>query len=135
MHWIEKTIHFDFDFKKDALDLSCESISTSYACLLINGRIITASTTWWELKPSESYLISLLCLTMSNSMTCSDIPIYLPHKNSSVNHYYKIKNLTAFDFFANMLSIRFWHFCRQIFMEKVLNKTEKGNFAPLALLR
>jgi hypothetical protein len=68
---------------QNVLDTSCTSINTSYACLIFNGRIITASSAWWQLKPIESHLISLLCLTLSDS-TCRDIPIYLPHNNPHV---------------------------------------------------
>ena len=77
---------------QNVLDTSCVSINTSYACLIFNGRIITASSAWWQLKPIESHLISLLCLTLSDS-TCRDIPIYLPHQNPHViiDFYKQIK--------------------------------------------
>ena len=50
---------------------------------MMNGRVIVGSNAWWELKPPEAYLISLLCLTLSDS-TSRDIPIYLPNKNPHV---------------------------------------------------
>ena len=65
---------------QSVLDESCLSVQTSLACLAINGRMVVASTAWWELNPTEIYLISLLGLTL-NDTTCRDIPIYLPCKS------------------------------------------------------
>ncbi|CAF1119544.1 unnamed protein product [Brachionus calyciflorus] len=65
-----------------ALQASCQEVNTSYACILINGRVVTASPSWWEFKPAESFLISVLCMTLSKATSC-DTPIYLPYKNPS----------------------------------------------------
>jgi hypothetical protein len=70
------------------LDETSEAIKTSYACLMLNGRIIAASNAWNELNSAEKYLISLLTLTL-NPSTSYDIPIYLPYKSPRV----------CFDFF------------------------------------
>jgi hypothetical protein len=72
---------------QSTLVASCVALNTSYACLMLGGRVVTASTAWWELKSSESHLISLLSLNMSYS-TCRDVPIYLPHKNPHVIKFY-----------------------------------------------
>ncbi|RNA24640.1 fuzzy -like protein, partial [Brachionus plicatilis] len=62
------------------LEKSCEKMETAYACVFINGRIVAASSFWWELTPVESTLISLLCMTFNNT-TCSDTPVNLTSKN------------------------------------------------------
>lgn len=59
-------------------------METAYACVFINGRIVAASSFWWELTPVESTLISLLCMTFNNT-TCSDTPVNLTSKNPTVN--------------------------------------------------
>lgn len=73
-------------FIKDALNKTCEQTNIFFGCLMMNGRIIVASQSWLELKPSESYLVSLLGLTLSGS-TCCDVPIFLPQKSPNVSFY------------------------------------------------
>ncbi len=67
---------------QEALNESCERVGTSFACLMVNGKLVIASVGWWDLNPTETYLISLFCLTLSES-TSKDIPIYLPFKSPS----------------------------------------------------
>ena len=69
---------------KNALEAISQIVNTHYSCLMINGRVIVASKSWFELQSTESYLISLLCMSLT-SATCRDIPIYLPYKNPHVN--------------------------------------------------
>lgn len=71
------------NFKK-TLEKTCEKMETAYACIFIDGRIVAASTFWWELTPLESSLISLLCMTFKNT-TCSDTPVNLTSRNPTVN--------------------------------------------------
>ena len=68
---------------QSVLDETSEAIKTSYACLMLNGRLIAASNAWNELNSAEKYLISLLTLTL-NPSTSYDIPIYLPYKSPRV---------------------------------------------------
>ncbi len=65
---------------QEALNESCNRVGTSLACLKVNGKVVVASAAWWDLNPTETYLISHLCLTLSES-TSRDIPIYLPFKS------------------------------------------------------
>jgi hypothetical protein len=65
------------------MDESCMSIDTIYGCLMMNGRAIVATKSWWHLNSTETYLINLLSLTLNDS-TSRDIPIYLPFKNPQV---------------------------------------------------
>ena len=81
------------------LNETCETIKTSYACLMLNGRLIAASNAWNELNSAEKYLISLLTLTL-NPSTSYDIPIYLPYKSPRVRlMFYSLKSLKYNNFF------------------------------------
>jgi hypothetical protein len=68
------------------LNTTCESVDLSYACLISNGRMIVATPSWLELKPTEIYLMNLLNL-LSGESTYRDIPIYLPNKSPQVFFY------------------------------------------------
>jgi len=81
---IDSIMMSDLNIFQAKLKESLEQINTSYGALFFNGRLIVASTAWWELNPNETFLISHLCL-ISNYANCRDIPIYLPHKNPHVN--------------------------------------------------
>ena len=76
------------------LDESCRQVDTSLGCLMFNGHVIVASPAWWELNSNETYLISLLCMTLNDS-TSRDIPIYLPYKSPNVALRLLTYNLTS----------------------------------------
>jgi hypothetical protein len=77
-------------FNKNALNVSCQALNTSYGCLILNGQIIVASAAWWDLRPTECYLINMLNVIVGDA-TCRDTPIYLPNKNPHVNFKENIK--------------------------------------------
>lgn len=76
---------------KTSLESMLQIFNSSYGCLLVNGRIIVASKDWLDLKPSESYLLALLSMTLSGA-TSKDIPIYLPQKSPHVSINLTIQN-------------------------------------------
>ena len=80
-------------------------VNSSYGCLVIKGRIIVASTAWWDLKPTECFLISLYNLIVSDA-TCRDTPIYLPNKNPHVKIIYLISSIKK-EFFKTNYCIVF----------------------------
>jgi hypothetical protein len=73
----------DSSLFESKLNYLCEVVQTKYSCLFMSGRVISKSKYWSELKANETYLVSLVCLTMSYATT-RDIPIYLPNKNPHV---------------------------------------------------
>ena len=84
----------DSNVLQASIDESCLAVNTSLGCVMVNGRVIVASRTWWDLNATEAYLISLLCLTLSDS-TSRDIPIYLPYKSPNEALRLLTYNLTS----------------------------------------
>jgi hypothetical protein len=77
--------------------------------LLLNGQIIVASAAWWDLRPTECYLINLLNMLVGD-VTCRDTPIYLPNKNPHVNNYFMtsefyLKNELSFSIIKKIATI------------------------------
>ncbi|KAK0055155.1 protein fuzzy, partial [Biomphalaria pfeifferi] len=67
------------------LDAFVEAADSPYGCLLANGRVVVATSKWWELSSSELVLLSLLMQSVPQC-TSRDIPIYLPQASPSVPH-------------------------------------------------
>ncbi|KAK6972830.1 protein fuzzy, partial [Biomphalaria glabrata] len=67
------------------LDAFVEASDSPYGCLLANGRVVVATSKWWELSSTELVLLSLLMQSVPQC-TSRDIPIYLPQASPSVPH-------------------------------------------------
>ncbi|KAL3265767.1 hypothetical protein HHI36_009968 [Cryptolaemus montrouzieri] len=65
------------------LESFIECIDSMYSCILIHGKIATATESWWSLDPEEIKLLSLLAVSENSTIT-KDIPIFLPFKSPSV---------------------------------------------------
>ena len=67
----------------NTLDNFTESVDSTYGCLMVGGRVVTATSNWWSLHPDELCLLSLYCWTQSRA-TMSDTPVFLPVKSPTV---------------------------------------------------
>ena len=62
-----------------------EECQSEFSCLLLHGKVVTASEQFWQLHYSETLLILYLLQTLQNPTSC-DIPIYLPNGSPTIPH-------------------------------------------------
>ncbi|CAG5130731.1 unnamed protein product, partial [Candidula unifasciata] len=67
------------------LDAFVESADSPYGCLVIHGRVVTATKKWWDLTATELLLLSFLIGSFS-SCSSRDVPIYLPQSSPTIPH-------------------------------------------------
>ncbi|XP_059152757.1 protein fuzzy homolog [Physella acuta] len=67
------------------LEAFVEAAGSPYGCLMAHGRVIVATSKWWDLTSTELVLLSLL---LSSFSECSsrDVPIYLPQGSPNIPH-------------------------------------------------
>ena len=60
-----------------------ERVDSTYGCLMVGHRVVTATQNWWNLHPDELCLLSLYTCTQARA-TLSDTPVFLPVKSPTV---------------------------------------------------
>lgn len=70
-----------------AVDGFAQAADSEFGCLVVHGRIATATEKWWRLSPQEVVLLSALIhnLSASGSSSC-DYPVFLPQGSPTVAH-------------------------------------------------
>lgn len=72
---------------QEAVDGFAQAADSEFGCLIIHGRIATATEKWWRLAPPELVLLSTLIRSLSASRTAScDYPVFLPQGSPTVAH-------------------------------------------------
>lgn len=72
---------------QEAVDGFAQAAESEFGCLVVHGRIATATEKWWRLAPQEVVLLSALIRSHSASGSAScDYPIFLPHGSPTVAH-------------------------------------------------
>lgn len=72
---------------QEAVDGFAQAAGSEFGCLVVHGRIATATEKWWRLAPQEVVLLSALIrsLSTSGSVSC-DYPVFLPQGSPTVAH-------------------------------------------------
>ncbi|XP_047444973.1 alanine aminotransferase 2-like isoform X5 [Mugil cephalus] len=72
---------------QEAVDAFAQAADSEFGCLIVHGRIATATEKWWRLAPQEVVLLSALIrsLSASGSSSC-DYPVFLPQGSPTVAH-------------------------------------------------
>jgi len=76
------------------LDNFTESVDSTYGCVLVGGRLVTATPNWWSLHPDELCLLSLFVSTETRC-SLSDTPVFLPVKSPTVPFRLVVVELTG----------------------------------------
>ncbi|CAG5896572.1 unnamed protein product [Menidia menidia] len=72
---------------QEALDGFTKAADSEFGCLIVHGRIATATEKWWRLAPQEVVLLSALMRSLSASGSAScDYPVFLPQGSPTVAH-------------------------------------------------
>ncbi|KAF7222312.1 protein fuzzy homolog [Nothobranchius furzeri] len=73
---------------QEAVDGFAQAADSEFGCLVVHGRIATATEEWWrQLVPQEIVLLSALIRTLSASGSAScDYPVFLPQFSPTVAH-------------------------------------------------
>lgn len=70
-----------------AVDGFTQAADSEFGCLLVHGRMVSATEKWWRLAPQEIVLLAALMRTLSASGSSScDYPVFLPHGSPTVAH-------------------------------------------------
>ncbi|XP_069013758.1 protein fuzzy homolog [Embiotoca jacksoni] len=72
---------------QEAVDSFAQAADSEFGCLVVHGRIATATEKWWRLAPQEVVLLSALIRSLSASGSAScDYPVFLPQGSPTVAH-------------------------------------------------
>ncbi|XP_023124733.2 protein fuzzy homolog [Amphiprion ocellaris] len=72
---------------QEAVDGFAQAADSEFGCLIVHGRIATATEKWWRLAPQEVVLLSALIRSLSASASVScDYPVFLPQGSPTVAH-------------------------------------------------
>ncbi|XP_005879684.1 PREDICTED: protein fuzzy homolog [Myotis brandtii] len=70
---------------QEALSGFAEAAGTAFASLLVSGRVVTATESWWRLGTPEAVLLPWLVGSLP-LQAARDYPVYLPHGSPTVPH-------------------------------------------------
>lgn len=70
---------------QEALSGFAEAAGTAFASLLVSGRVVTATESWWRLGTPEAVLLPWLVGSLP-PQAARDYPVYLPHGSPTVPH-------------------------------------------------
>ncbi|XP_072822705.1 protein fuzzy homolog isoform X2 [Vicugna pacos] len=70
---------------QEALSGFAEAAGTAFVSLVVSGRVVTATESWWRLGMPEAVLIPWLVRSLP-PQAARDYPVYLPHGSPTVPH-------------------------------------------------
>lgn len=84
-HCADSLLPPDPSLLQEAVDGFTEAADSEFGCLIVHGRIVTATEKWWRLAPVEIVLLLALVrsLAASGSDSC-DYPVFLPRGSPTV---------------------------------------------------
>ncbi|CAK8691638.1 unnamed protein product [Clavelina lepadiformis] len=72
--------------EKEHLQEFAKAAGSKYGCLVVDGRLLCATESWWLLDGQELALLSRLISLFPPSVTASDIPVFLPNVSPAIPH-------------------------------------------------
>lgn len=69
---------------QDALSGFAEAAGTNFASLVVSGRVLVATESWWRLGTPEAVLLPWLVGSLP-PQAARDYPVYLPHGSPTVS--------------------------------------------------
>ena len=75
----------DVSTLSQCMDAFSEAVHSGYGCVSVDGKIIVATESWWNLSPLEIGLLAHLIASLPPAR-CQDIPVYLPRASNKVAH-------------------------------------------------
>ncbi|XP_048185442.1 protein fuzzy homolog isoform X2 [Perognathus longimembris pacificus] len=72
-------------FLQEALSGFAEATGTAFVSLVVSGRVVAATESWWRLGTPESVLLPWLVGSLP-LQAARDYPVYLPHGSPTVPH-------------------------------------------------
>lgn len=86
-HCVDSLLPPDPTILQEAVDGFAQAAESEFGCLLVRGRVASATEKWWRLAPQEVVLLSALMRTLSASGSAScDYPVFLPKGSPTVAH-------------------------------------------------
>ncbi|XP_066230132.1 protein fuzzy homolog [Saccopteryx leptura] len=70
---------------QEALSGFAEAVGTAYVSLVVSGRVVAATESWWHLRTPEAVLLPWLVGSLP-PQAARDYPVYLPHGSPTVPH-------------------------------------------------
>ncbi|KAM5296903.1 protein fuzzy homolog isoform 2-T2 [Glossophaga mutica] len=70
---------------QEALSGFAEAVGTNFASLIVSGRMVVATESWWRLGTPEAVLLPWLVGSLP-PQAARDYPVYLPHGSPTVPH-------------------------------------------------
>ncbi|KAM8964536.1 protein fuzzy homolog isoform 2-T2 [Lycaon pictus] len=70
---------------QEALAGFTEAVGTAFGCLVVSGRVVAATESWWRLGTPEAVLLPWLVGSLP-PQAARDYPVYLPHGSPTVPH-------------------------------------------------
>lgn len=92
----EVTVPLFVSLNQEALSGFAEAVGTAFACLLVSGRVVTATESWWRLGTPEAVLLPWLVGSLP-PQAARDYPVYLPHGSPTVSGGARRGKLGAWD--------------------------------------
>ncbi|XP_029971108.1 protein fuzzy homolog isoform X2 [Salarias fasciatus] len=72
---------------QETVDGFARAADSEFGCLIVHGRIASATEKWWRLAPQEVILLSAFVRSLSSSGSAScDYPVFLPQGSPTVAH-------------------------------------------------
>nr|KAF6409882.1 fuzzy planar cell polarity protein [Rousettus aegyptiacus] len=72
-------------FTQEALSGFAEAAGTAFVSLVVSGRVVAATESWWRLGTPEAVLLPWLVGSLP-PQAARDYPVYLPHGSPTVPH-------------------------------------------------
>uniref|UniRef100_A0A8I3P7H4 Fuzzy planar cell polarity protein n=1 Tax=Canis lupus familiaris TaxID=9615 RepID=A0A8I3P7H4_CANLF len=69
---------------QEALAGFTEAVGTAFGCLVVSGRVVAATESWWRLGTPEAVLLPWLVGSLP-PQAARDYPVYLPHGSPTVS--------------------------------------------------
>ena len=69
---------------QEALSGFAEAVGTNFASLVVSGRVLVATESWWRLGTPEAVLLPWLVGSLP-PQAARDYPVYLPHGSPTVS--------------------------------------------------
>ncbi|KAM8850360.1 protein fuzzy homolog [Spinachia spinachia] len=86
-HCVDSLLPANPSVLQEAVDGFAQAAESEFGCLLVRGRVASATEKWWRLAPQEVVLLSALMRSLSASGSAScDYPVFLPKGSPTVAH-------------------------------------------------
>ncbi|XP_045712244.1 protein fuzzy homolog isoform X2 [Phyllostomus hastatus] len=84
-HCVDCVVPPEGSLLQEALSGFAEAAGTNFASLVVSGRVVVATESWWRLGTPEAVLLPWLVGSLP-PQAARDYPVYLPHGSPTVPH-------------------------------------------------